>query len=336
MSDFKINTNLLENAWKVEERKFKYFHSSVIITIDTSGNFRSIVLFLNRNLAVVVVYLVAWVRSRDETTVARFPLGAEGHQPPWGKMTSWSLPSFPPSLSCQGASLTIRDLAQLEGKSYRHHIYNLQKGLLFYFLCIDFTYLAPLGLSCSTKDLSCSKTFSRGMQAFSCGICTVPDRGSNPGLLLWKGGILTSRAPGKSLGGASPLKQSRLSTSVPRAPAQPVWACVSVRVGDMNTTWGSQWLLAAGISSLQGLQVSRSSIPGSTVWVRSRQFHKPLTVLRPAATCETLSSWWRASVLKKPWKNTLPPLRPSVPMDPHSVHPPTFCWPKQVTWPKRA
>lgn len=157
--------------------------------------------------------------------MGRFPLGAEGHQPPWGKMTSWSLPSFPPSLSCQGASLTIRDQAQLEGKSYRHHIYNLQKGLLFYFLCIDFTYLAPLGLSCSTKDLSRSKTFSRGVQAFSCGICTVPDRGSNPGLLLWKGGILTSRAPGKSLGGASPLKQSRLSTSVPRAPAQPV--CIS-------------------------------------------------------------------------------------------------------------
>lgn len=59
VSDFKININLLEKNWKVEERKFKYSHSSVIITIDTSGNFRSIVLFLNRNLVVVVVYLVA-------------------------------------------------------------------------------------------------------------------------------------------------------------------------------------------------------------------------------------------------------------------------------------
>ena len=166
--------------------------------------------------------------------MACFPLGAEGHQPPWGKMTSWSLPSFPAFLSCQGSSLTIWDQAQLEGESYRHHIYNFQKGLLFYFLLIDFTYLATLGLSCSTKDLSCSKIFSCGMQAFSCGICSIPDQGSYPGLLLWKGGILTSQAPGKSLGGASPLKQSLLSTSVPRAPAQPAWACVSVRV--VNTT----------------------------------------------------------------------------------------------------
>ena len=140
VSDFKININLLEKNWKVEERKFKYSHSSAIITIDTSGNFCSIVLFLNWNLVVVVVYLVAWVRSRDGTTMACFPLGAEGHQPPWGKMTSWSLPSFPAFLSCQGSSLTIWDQAQLEGKSYRHHIYNFQKGLLFDFF-IDWFYL---------------------------------------------------------------------------------------------------------------------------------------------------------------------------------------------------
>ena len=151
-------------------------------------------------------------------------------------MTSWPLPSFPTSLSCQGSSLTIQDQAQLEGKSYRHPIYNLQKGLLFYFLMIDFTYLATLGLSCSTKDLSCSKIFSCGMQAFCCDICIIPDQGSDLGLLLWKGGILTSQAPGKSLGGASPLKQSHLLTSVPRAPDWPAWACVSVRVGGVNTT----------------------------------------------------------------------------------------------------